>query len=172
MRGIDAMRGMGAMMVRAVVVMGLVAVGARGQPQGQEGQVAPRFPAAVETEAAKIFNSTMSPFCPGLLVANCPSPGAARMKERIRIELAAGVPPDSVRALLRAEYGDQVDAVPSARGFGLLAWATPVAALVGGGAVVIWWLRRRGREPVPAGRAPATLDPEAEARLEQELTRL
>jgi len=154
-----------------LMVIGLAA-GQAAQPPLQQGEVAPRFPAQVETEAARIFNSTMSPFCPGLLVANCPSPGAATMKEQIRTQLAAGVTPDSVRAWLRAEYGGQVEAVPPAAGFGLLAWAMPALALLGGGAAVVWWLRRRGRVPARAAGPPEALDPDAQARLERELARL
>ena len=149
-----------------------VAAGVVAQEPLQQGEVAPRFPAAVETEAAKIFNSTMSPFCPGLLVANCPSPGAAQMKEDIRTQLAAGVSPESVRTWLRAEYGSQVDAVPLAKGFGLLAWIMPALALVGGAAVVVWWLRRRGRVPQRMAGASEPLDAEAQARLDRELAEL
>jgi cytochrome c-type biogenesis protein CcmH len=132
--------------------------------------VAPRFPAEVETAASRIFNSTMSPFCPGLLIANCPSPGAAELKVTIREQLAAGMTPDSVRALLFAAYGPEIQATPPASGFGLLAWLVPGLALVGGGVAVTWWLRWRGR-PRTAAASPA-LDAEAEARLERELAKL
>ena len=155
-------------MVMPFVVLVMAAVG----PVLPQDEVAPRFPAEVETEASRIFNSTMSPFCPGLLIANCPSPGAADLKEQIRIQLAAGVSPDSVRAALRATYGSEVDAVPPATGFGLLAWAMPIAVLLGGGIVVAWWLRRRGT----VGRSPEVpadaLNPEAQARIERELAEL
>jgi len=150
------------------LALGVVALGQR----AQQGEVAPRFPAAVETEASRIFNSTMSPFCPGLLIANCPSPGAADLKEQIRIQLAAGVPPDSVRARLRAAYGSEVDAVPRAEGFGLLAWIMPAAALLSGGVVLAWWLRRRGGLPASPAAPTAALDAEAQARLDRELAEL
>jgi cytochrome c-type biogenesis protein CcmH len=159
-------------MMWSLVVAGLVAMGPPDPQPPQKGEVAPRFPAEVETEAAKIFNSTMSPFCPGLLVANCPSPGAANMKEQIRIQLAAGASPDSVRAWLRAEYGSQIEAVPPAAGFGLLAWIMPALALLGGGAVIAWWLHRRGRVPARGWRPVEALDPEAQARLDRELAEL
>lgn len=136
------------------------------------GQVAPRYPAQVETEASRIFNSTMSPFCPGLLIANCPSPGAAELKDVVREQLASGLSPDSVRALLFAAYGEQLRATPPARGFGLLAWVVPALGLIGGGVIVTWWLRRRGRVPAVIAPPPAALEPEAEARLERELAEL
>jgi len=156
---------MGVTLTQMALVLGALVL-----PQG-EGQVAPRFPAAVETEASRIFNTTMSPFCPGLLIANCPSPGAAQLKDEIREQLAAGVSSDSVRALLFAVYGDQLKATPPARGFGLLAWLVPGLGLLGGGVVVLWWLRRRGGPPAGA-QAPPPLEPEAEARLERELAGL
>jgi cytochrome c-type biogenesis protein CcmH len=157
-------------MLVAVLCAGMLA-GALSLPQ-DEGQVAPRFPAEVETEASRIFNSTMSPFCPGMLIANCPSPGAANMKEEIRTQLAAGLSPDSVRALLFAAYGDQLRATPPARGFGLLAWLVPILGLLGGGAGVTWWLRRRGRQPLVIEPAPTALAPESEERLDRELAKL
>ena len=150
------------------LMVGLALVG----PMPPQGEVAPRFPVEVETEASRIFSSTMSPFCPGLLIANCPSPGAAELKEQIRVQLAAGVPPDSVRAQLRATYGSQVDAVPPAAGFGLLAWVMPAVALLGGGVVVAWWLRGRGTVPARSERPAVELEPEAQARLERELAKL
>jgi len=155
---------MGVTLTQVALVLGALAL-----PQG-EGQVAPRFPAEVETEAARIFNTTMSPFCPGLLIANCPSPGAAQLKEEVREQLAAGIPSDSVRALLFAVYGEQLMATPPARGFGLLAWLVPGLGLLGGGVAVLWWLRGRGR--VPAEAPPPPLAPDAEARLERELAGL
>ena len=155
-------------MILSLVMAGLVML----SPVAPQEEVAPRFPAAVETEASRIFNSTMSPFCPGLLIANCPSPGAADLKEQIRIQLAAGAPPDSVRAMLRAAYGSEVDAVPPAEGFGLVAWLMPAVVLLGGGVLVVWWLRGRGTAgPAPA-RPSEPLEPEAAARLERELAEL
>jgi len=136
----------------------------------QEGQVAPRFPAEVETAASRIFNSTMSPFCPGLTLANCPSPNAKVVRETMREQLAAGLPPDSVEALFFAAYGEEFRATPPASGFGLLAWLMPGLALLGGAVAATWWLRRRGRPPAAAA-APA-LDADAEARLERELAGL
>jgi cytochrome c-type biogenesis protein CcmH/NrfF len=154
---------MGAMFVvmAAMVVQGAL-------PQGQ---VQPRFSPAVEREASKIFNSTMSPFCPGLLIANCPSPGAAELKDQVREALATGITPDSIRAELLAVYGEEIRATPAASGIGLVAWVVPGLGLLVAGVGIAWWLRRADRK---VAHAPAAqpLDPEAEERLEHELTRL
>ena len=140
-------------------------------PQG-EGEVAPRFPAAVETAASKIFSSTMSPFCPGLTIANCPSPNAKELRQTIREQLAAGMTPDSVEAQFYAEYGEEFRATPPTSGLGLLAWVVPGVGLLSGGLALAWWLRRRGHAPATVGAAPPALDSAAEARLERELAEL
>jgi cytochrome c-type biogenesis protein CcmH len=140
-------------------------------PQG-EGEVAPRFPAAVETEASKIFNSAMSPFCPGLTIANCPSPDAKELRETIREQLAAGMPRDSVEKLFYAAYGDEYRGTPPTSGLGLVAWVVPGLGLVVGAIGLVWWLRRRGRPQEGAAAATPGLDADAEARLERELAEL
>jgi cytochrome c-type biogenesis protein CcmH/NrfF len=134
--------------------------------------VAPRYPVGVETAASRIFSATMSPFCPGLLLSNCPSPQAGVLRDTIRAWLAAGVPADSIRAMLLAVYGEQVRAAPRPGGFGLLAWVVPGAALVAGGLGVAWRLRRVSRRPSRAEPGPGALTPEETARLERELARL
>ncbi len=154
-------------MYAILLVVGLAAV----QDTIPPDRVQPRFPPAVETEASKIFNSTMSPFCPGLLIANCPSPGAALLKDRVREWLVAGISPDSVRAELYAVYGEQLRATPSAGGFGLLAWLVPGLGLLLAGLGLAWWLRRTGPTSAATSAVPP-LDAEAQARLERELTRL
>jgi cytochrome c-type biogenesis protein CcmH/NrfF len=141
-----------------------------GRLAGQD-TVAPRFPARVESEASRIFNSTMSPFCPGLLLSNCPSPQAGVLRDTIRAWLATGVPADSIRAVLFGAYGDEVRAAPRASGFGLLAWVVPGAVLVIGAVGLGWWLRRATRR-APPGPVPPGLAPEEAARLERELARL
>jgi cytochrome c-type biogenesis protein CcmH len=156
-------------------ITGSLAVAALLAAQGglaAQDTVAPRFPPRVEAAAARIFNSTMSPFCPGLLLSNCPSPQAGILRDTIRARLAAGVPPDAIRDALLATYGDQVRASPPARGFGLLAWVIPGVGLVLAALAVVWWLRRTTRAAAPPGGPPPALEPEAQARLEHELSQL
>jgi cytochrome c-type biogenesis protein CcmH len=133
-----------------------------------------RFSAEIETEATKIFNSTMSPFCPGRTIATCPSPQAAELKDQIREELAAGVPPDSVKEQLYAAYGDEIRGVPRASGFGLLAWVIPGLALVVGGVVVLYRLRAGAglTRAAPTEADDVSLEPDDQARLERELAQL
>jgi cytochrome c-type biogenesis protein CcmH/NrfF len=155
----------------ALLVWAALATSLDGRLTAQD-TVAPRFPTAVETAASHLFNATMSPFCPGLLLANCPSPQAGMLRDTIRTWLAAGVPADSIRAMLLAAYGEQVRAAPRAGGFGLLAWVVPGVALVAGALGVAWWLRRVTRRRAPPTAPPGPLDRATAARLERELSQL
>jgi cytochrome c-type biogenesis protein CcmH len=133
-----------------------------------------RYSAEIETEATKIFNSTMSPFCPGRTIATCPSPQAAELKDQVRAELAAGVSPDSVKEQLYAAYGEEVRAVPRASGFGLLAWVLPGLVLLVGGLVVLYRLRAGAglTRAAPTAADDVSLEPDEQARLERELAQL
>jgi cytochrome c-type biogenesis protein CcmH/NrfF len=143
-----------------------------GADPAAQDTVAPRFPVGVETAASRLFNSTMSPYCPGLLLANCPSPQAGVLRDTIRAWIAAGVPADSIRRVLRAAYGDEVRATPPARGFGLLAWLVPGAGLIVGAVGLGWWLRRATRRGPSPGAPSPPLAPADEARVERALAQL
>ena len=126
----------------------------------------------VDTEAGKIFENVMSPYCPGRTLANCPSPQAAVLQDTIKAWLRAGVTPDSVMEELYGIFGDEIRSTPRASGFGLLAWVTPGLFLLVGAAVVIRWARR-ARLPQAATTAPSDeLSSEAQEKLEAEFAKL
>jgi cytochrome c-type biogenesis protein CcmH len=99
------------------------------------------------------------------------APVAERMKLFIRQRIAAGDSEQEIKDALVAEFGRGVLAEPPEGGFGLLAWILPLAALAAGVLAVaglVWvWSRRRPAE----GTAPATLDPDLERRVDEELAR-
>ncbi len=125
--------------------------------------------AEVEQEASKLFNKVMSPFCPGRTIANCPSPQAAELQVAIKDRLTDGESPDAIEEELYATFGDEMRAIPRARGFNLLAWAIPGLFFVLGLVVLARWLRGLGPAPSPASTGAAQLDPELDERLKQEL---
>jgi cytochrome c-type biogenesis protein CcmH len=98
------------------------------------------------------------------------APVAQRMKTFIRERIAAGDTEREIKDALVAEFGPGVLATPPKSGFGLLAWLVPLGALVAGaltvGLLVYGWSRRRG-PPDP----PASLDPDLERRVDEELAR-
>lgn len=112
----------------------------------------------------------MSPFCPGRVLIDCPSPQAAELRAWIAAQEAAGRSRADVEAQLYAQFGDVILQAPKAQGFGLAAYAIPLLAFAAGGGVVWLFLRRQRR----AGSAPAPLaaaDPEIERQIDEELAR-
>ena len=95
----------------------------------------------IEKNAQEIFTSTMSPFCPGLLISDCPSGKATELKDEIRSELQAGKSTDEVRTELQVRFKSNLDARPPVEGFGSLIWIVPVVLLLVGAIVLISWVR-------------------------------
>jgi cytochrome c-type biogenesis protein CcmH len=127
----------------------------------------PRDPAA---EAQKIFTTVMSPYCPGLLLADCPSPAAFELRADIRRRLDAGESPAAIERDLYHRYGEAIRAVPPPAGWGMVLRAAPVAALALSLAVLTWFLSRR--RAVDAAAPRGAIDPAIEERLQQQLDEL
>jgi cytochrome c-type biogenesis protein CcmH len=138
-------------------------------------------PAALASEQHPTLNELegqlMCPTC-GTPLSMSEAPAANRIRAFIVQRIRAGDSRSEIMDKLVAQFGPGIRAAPPASGFGLLAWALPLALLLGGGAVigVYAWRWSRSREPAPAGSAPeqngrAPLDPELERRLEEELAR-
>jgi cytochrome c-type biogenesis protein CcmH/NrfF len=154
--------------LRVAFLAMVIAVG-QATAQGPSEQDA----AVIETQASQIFNTVMSPFCPGRLIANCPSSAAADLQEEIRGRLAAGATVDEIKNALYDTYGDEIRSAPEARGFGLLAWVIPGAFFVVVGVLVTLWIRSTARAgAVDAVSDARELDAESEAMLAEELSKV
>jgi cytochrome c-type biogenesis protein CcmH len=118
--------------------------------------VTARYTPEVEAEARALFTRIMSPYCPGLTLTTCPSEGAVILKDSIRAELAAGRTADELMRALEERFGEAIHASPPARGFGLIAWGMPFAALAIAGLALTWRLRgARARGIAAASPMPA-----------------
>jgi len=88
-------------------------------------------------------------------------------------KLAQGQSEEEIIQFFVAQYGEQVLAAPPKRGFNLVAWVLPFAAILGGGGVIYIALRvwvRRGRQSQTSALAEAEEgDEEYQRQLEQEL---
>ena len=141
--------------------------------------------AVVASAAASEQNPTLPelerelicPTCHESLAAST-SPIAERMRAFIRARIAAGDTKSQIKAKLVDQFGESVLAAPPKSGFNLLAWILPLAGLVlaAGLIGVLAYRWTRGRQthagilgPSPNGRA--SLDPELERRLDEELAR-
>lgn len=125
-----------------------------------------------DEQAFAIFDSTMSPFCPGRLLRDCPSSAATELKDNIRSRLEKGQTREEIMEDLVSIYGDQVKAAPETSGFGLLAWITPFVFLGVGLLLIFRWLaiKRRQTSAAPAASVPS-LSPEMLERIEREMER-
>ena len=54
----------------------------------------------------EIFNSTLSPFCPGLLLRDCPSGKATELKENLHQRFEHGDTIEAVRKDLNTQFGE------------------------------------------------------------------
>ncbi|KPJ83313.1 MAG: hypothetical protein AMS18_17570 [Gemmatimonas sp. SG8_17] len=136
-------------------------------------QAGPVVSPQVEQDASELFNKVMSPFCPGRTIANCPSPQAAELQISIREKLSDGDSPEQIEAELYATFGDDIRAIPRARGFNLLAWVVPGLFFVLGVFVVGRWLT--GLKPAAASAGPGAatgVEPELDERIQQALAEL
>lgn len=130
------------------------------------------FTPEVEREAGKVFGNVMSPYCPGKLIADCPSAPAVELREKIRERIAAGESGDAIRDELYETFGEYLRAAPTGSGFDLVAWLVPPLIIAVGAVAILMWIRRR--RPTPTGTVPAAsepLDPSAKARIAAELAR-
>ena len=123
-----------------------------------------------DINAHRIFSELMSPYCPGLMLADCPSPDAFDLRAEIRARLAAGETPAQVKADLFARYGDSIRATPEPREWGLLLWAAPFVVLAASFGGLAWYLAHR--RPIAEPERPPAADRDLENRLDDELESL
>ncbi len=122
-------------------------------------------------ETAALTRQLMSPFCPGLLLADCQSSAAAELRAEIRDRLEAGESRVEVVDDLVLRFGPGVRGQPEPRGFAVLLWIVPLglgaAALVG-----LAWRLRASSSPTggaaASGASPID-DPLITARIDDEL---
>jgi cytochrome c-type biogenesis protein CcmH/NrfF len=125
--------------------------------------------AAAEAQARALFTEVMSPFCPGLTLADCPSPNAFTMRGDIEKRLQNGESRQAIVDELVKTYGAQILADPSDTPTGSIVWGVPFALSVLAAAGLAFFLRRATRNR--AEEAPATPAESAQmrSRVDEEL---
>jgi cytochrome c-type biogenesis protein CcmH/NrfF len=121
--------------------------------------------------AAAIARQTMSPFCPGRTLSDCPSPAAAEWRQEIRSMVAGGRSAKEIQAEFERRAGADLSGSPR-RDASYTVPVTLGALALGVLVVLLFRLRRRRAPNTAAGEAaaekPAPLD---EERLRRELER-
>lgn len=130
---------------------------------------APAAASEARPTASELESELVCPVCETTLdTSNAPI--ALRMKAFIRGRIAAGDTKSEIKAQLVDQFGPAVLAVPPRKGFDWLAWLLPLAVLAAAAVVVgalAWRWSHLRAEAVPA----EPLDPELEARVDEELER-
>ena len=101
------------------------------------------------------------------------APVAQRMKQIIRLHIAAGWTEAEIKADLVDQFGPGVLAEPPKSGFDLLAWLLPLGLLVAGalGVGIVAWGWSRRQDARDDEEPPGRLDPELARRVDAELER-
>jgi cytochrome c-type biogenesis protein CcmH/NrfF len=90
-------------------------------------------------------------------------PNSAKMISQLRTQAASDKSDEEVLNFFRREWGVTAVAEPAQRGFELLVWVMPFAALALGGLLVILIVRKWRQRLAKAGQPEIKLDPHLEA---------
>ena len=120
--------------VSAVLVMAAVSEAGAQTP----GSV----PFTPHPEAQTAIDRLKSPFCPGRMLSNCPSPYADELRDSLQVLAEAGWTSERLVEWVLAEHGEEWRALPRVRGFGVFAWLVPPLMLAVGLALVLTLVAR------------------------------
>jgi len=123
---------------------------------------------ATEQTVYEVASQLRCVVCQNLSVADSPSEMAGQMRAIVRDRLAAGESPEQVRQYFVDRYGEWILLAPRRRGFNLLVWGVPVAA-VGIGLTIAILLLRRWTRVGRARVAPPAVDAAMSARIRREM---
>jgi cytochrome c-type biogenesis protein CcmH/NrfF len=103
-------------------------------------------PEELDRSAHTVYGLVMSPFCPGRLLADCPSEQASLLKKEIRSALEGGQSAEMIVDSLEKKYGPTTRAMPKVSGIGTWAWITPPLFA---GFLLLLGIRWRSRRNAP-----------------------
>ncbi|TVP53932.1 MAG: hypothetical protein EA351_14270 [Gemmatimonadales bacterium] len=105
-------------------------------PEGVEGTYIPH------PEAEKATSRLLSPFCPGLMLEQCPAQESRILRDSLQMLALQGMNARELEEWMLANHGEEYRAVPKSSGTGLAAWVLPPFALLMGVGAVVLVLRR------------------------------
>jgi cytochrome c-type biogenesis protein CcmH/NrfF len=111
-------------------------------PEGVEGTYEPH------PEARKAISQLYSPYCPGLMLEQCPAEPSRILRDSIHALAVQGWTANELVGWMLANHGEEYRAVPQRSGSGLWAWILPPGALLAGFGLVLFVVRRMRRPEV------------------------
>jgi copper(I)-binding protein/cytochrome c-type biogenesis protein CcmH/NrfF len=103
---------------------------------------------ALPAPLGAMYRDLLSPYCPGLSLASCPSPQADSLRKAIAFRFYNGETPEAITEALVVDYGPGIRGSPSMDGFGSAAFFVPVLLLLAGALFAARWIRRNTRRAV------------------------
>lgn len=153
----------------------LVGVGALGLRSADAAGMPRRFHASIANDLQKVTGQIMCQCGCNLTVSACEQTMvcdiSARMKKEALGLLKSGEDVSAVLASFSNDYGEQVLAAPTKKGFNLTAWIMPFAALAVGLIVISVALLRWRRHPLTVLAEEEAPDMAYLARVEEEVSR-
>jgi copper(I)-binding protein/cytochrome c-type biogenesis protein CcmH/NrfF len=111
---------------------------------------------ALPAPVGALYRDLLSPYCPGLSLASCPSPQADSLRKAIFARYTEGEPIGEITESLVEHYGPGVRGSPTIDGFGAVAFAAPLLLMLGGAAFILRWLRRNTARRMARGSSGAS----------------
>lgn len=101
------------------------------------------FPPAAYSDLLETVSSKLICQCGcTIILSDCQCQTAQEMRDKVRLMIDQGKGEKQIIASFVSLYGEKVLGEPPKRGFNLLAYILPLAAILTGG-IFIWWLIRR-----------------------------
>ena len=122
--------------------------------------------------AQEAMDQLKSPYCPGLMLEVCPSPGGAALRDSLSMLAEEGWSSDQLVDWVLANHGEQWLALPRAQGRSLIAWVVPPLAVLLGVLLVVVALRKMRQGRVVVEPLEADLSDEEEASLREAIREL
>lgn len=134
------------------------------------------LPPEALSEAGELFHRVMSPYCPGRLLADCPSPDAGELRQKIKLRIANGERPADIERELYRTFGSDLRTMPDTKGFGMSAWLLPPLVLFTATGAGLWAVarahRRRSVEPAPITANTAPISDDMLDRIDDQLSEI
>ena len=110
-----------------------------------------------DRRATAVFDTIMSPYCPGVTLSACASTKATDLRNEVRQWLHDGVDEATIQSRLIETYGATILGVPEGGAAGRVGWLVPILATLGGLTFTALVLRGLVSKKSASGESPQML---------------